>query len=41
MTDLTPRQQAEACKRREEGATLKELAKSYSVGIATISGLGG
>jgi DNA invertase Pin-like site-specific DNA recombinase len=36
---LTPEQQAEACQRRAEGATLKELAKSYNVGIATISRL--
>jgi hypothetical protein len=33
---LTPQQQAEARKRRSEGATLKELAQSYNVGIATI-----
>ena len=37
---LTPQQQAEARKRRAEGATLKELAKSYNVGLATISRLG-
>src|SRR5215469_17418540 len=36
---LTPQQQAEACKRRTEGATLKELAKSYNVSRATISRL--
>jgi DNA invertase Pin-like site-specific DNA recombinase len=30
-------QQAEARRRRAEGATLKELAKSYNVGRATIS----
>ena len=36
---LTPQQQAEARKRRAEGATLKELAESYNVGIATISRL--
>src|SRR3954470_8818014 len=36
-TALTPQQQAEARKRRSEGATLKELAQSYNVGIATIS----
>jgi DNA invertase Pin-like site-specific DNA recombinase len=36
---LTPEQQAEARKRRAEGATLKELAKSYNVGRATISRL--
>jgi DNA invertase Pin-like site-specific DNA recombinase len=34
---LTPQQQAEARQRRAEGATLKELAQSYDVGIATIS----
>jgi DNA invertase Pin-like site-specific DNA recombinase len=36
---LTPQQQAEARQRRAEGATLKELALSYNVGIATISRL--
>src|SRR4051812_7807163 len=36
---LTPQQQAEARKRRSEGATLKELVQSYNVGIATISRL--
>jgi DNA invertase Pin-like site-specific DNA recombinase len=36
---LTPQQQAEARQRRAEGATLKELAKSYNVGVATISRL--
>src|SRR3954466_3857813 len=36
---LTPQQQAEARRRRAEGATLKELAKSYNVGPATISRL--
>jgi DNA invertase Pin-like site-specific DNA recombinase len=36
---LTPQQQAEARQRRAEGATLKELARSYNVGIATISRL--
>ena len=36
---LTAQQQAEARKRRSEGATLKELAQSYNVGIATISRL--
>src|SRR3984957_16530866 len=36
---LTPHQQAEARNRRDEGATLKELAQSYNVGIATISRL--
>ncbi|MEO8714569.1 MAG: helix-turn-helix domain-containing protein [Acetobacteraceae bacterium] len=34
---LTPQQQKEARWRRAEGATLKELAKSYNVGRATIS----
>jgi DNA invertase Pin-like site-specific DNA recombinase len=37
---LTPQQQVEARRRRAEGATLKELAKSYNVGRATISRLG-
>src|SRR5205807_1632623 len=36
---LTPQQQTEASQRRAEGATLKELAKSYNVGRATISRL--
>ena len=36
---LNPAQQAEARRRRAEGATLKELAKSYNVAIATISRL--
>ena len=36
---LTPQQQDEARRRRAEGATLKELAQSYNVGIATISRL--
>lgn len=36
---LTPQQQQEARQRRAEGATLKELAKSYNVGRATISRL--
>jgi DNA invertase Pin-like site-specific DNA recombinase len=36
---LTAKQQAEARRRRAEGATLKELAKSYNVGRATISRL--
>jgi DNA invertase Pin-like site-specific DNA recombinase len=36
---LTPQQQTEARKRRDEGATLKELAQSYNVGLATISRL--
>jgi DNA invertase Pin-like site-specific DNA recombinase len=38
---LTPQQQAEARRRRAEGATLQELAKSYNVARATISRLGG
>ena len=37
---LTPKQQVEARRRRAEGATLKELARSYNVGRATISRLG-
>jgi DNA invertase Pin-like site-specific DNA recombinase len=36
---LTPQQQAEARRRRAEGATLRELAKSYNVARATISRL--
>ncbi len=36
---LTPQQQQEARARRAAGATLKELARSYNVGIATISRL--
>ena len=36
---LTPEQKKEARRRRAEGATLKELAKSYNVGLATISRL--
>ena len=36
---LTPQQQKEARRRRAGGATLKELAKSYNVGQATISRL--
>ncbi len=36
---LTPQQQAEARQRREDGATLQELADSYNVGRATISRL--
>ncbi len=36
---LTPQQQAEARQRRADGATLKELARSYNVGLATISRL--
>jgi len=37
---LTPQQQAEACQGRAEGSTLKELARSYDVSLATISRLG-
>jgi DNA invertase Pin-like site-specific DNA recombinase len=36
---LTPQQQAEASQRRAEGATLKDLARSYNVSMATISRL--
>jgi DNA invertase Pin-like site-specific DNA recombinase len=36
---LNQAQQAEARRRRAEGATLTELAKSYNVGVATISRL--
>jgi len=36
---LTPPQQAEARQRRAEGATLKDLARSYNVSMATISRL--
>ena len=36
---LTPQQQTEARQRREDGATLKELAQSYNVSKATISRL--
>jgi DNA invertase Pin-like site-specific DNA recombinase len=36
---LTPQQQTEARLRRAEGATLKELARSYDVSAATISRL--
>ena len=36
---LTPQQQAEARQRRADGATLKELARSYNVGRSTISRL--
>jgi hypothetical protein len=32
----TPQQQKEARRRRAEGETLKELAKSYNVGKSTI-----
>jgi DNA invertase Pin-like site-specific DNA recombinase len=34
---LTRQQQAEARTRRQEGATLRELADSYNVSVATIS----
>ena len=37
---LTPQQQEEARQRRADGATLKELARSYDVSAATISRLG-
>jgi DNA invertase Pin-like site-specific DNA recombinase len=33
---LSPPQQKEATQRRARGATLKELARSYNVGISTI-----
>ena len=36
---LTPAQQKEASRRRAEGATLQELARSYNVSRATISRL--
>src|SRR6201984_1753579 len=36
---LTPQQQKEAIRRRAQGATLDELARSYNVGRATISRL--
>src|SRR5580704_2495228 len=36
---LTLQQQAEARQRRAEGATLKDLARSYNVSMATISRL--
>jgi DNA invertase Pin-like site-specific DNA recombinase len=36
---LTPPQEAEARRRRAEGATLAELARSYHVGKSTISRL--
>ncbi len=36
---LTPQQQAEGRQRREEGATLKELARSSNISMATISRL--
>jgi DNA invertase Pin-like site-specific DNA recombinase len=36
---LTPAQQAEARRRRAQGATLAELARSYHVGKSTISRL--
>jgi DNA invertase Pin-like site-specific DNA recombinase len=34
---LTPQQQREARRQRAQGATLKELARSYNVSVATIS----
>jgi DNA invertase Pin-like site-specific DNA recombinase len=37
---LTDARKAEARRRRAEGATLKELAESYDVGLASISRLG-
>jgi hypothetical protein len=39
-TDAALAQQREAPRRRAEGATLEELAKSYNVARATISRLG-
>jgi DNA invertase Pin-like site-specific DNA recombinase len=36
---LTSEQKAEACRRRAEGATLSELARSYAVSESTISRL--
>jgi DNA invertase Pin-like site-specific DNA recombinase len=36
---LTPAQQKEATRRRAQGATLDELARSYNVSRATISRL--
>jgi len=36
---LTPAQQAEARRRRAQGATLAELARGYGVGKSTISRL--
>jgi DNA invertase Pin-like site-specific DNA recombinase len=36
---LTPEQEAEARRRRAEGATLSELARSYNVSESTISRL--
>ena len=36
---LTQQQQVEARQRRQDGATLKELAESYNVGLSTISRL--
>src|ERR1700749_3834252 len=38
---LTPTQQKEAMRRRAQGATLEELARSYNVSRATISRLAG
>jgi DNA invertase Pin-like site-specific DNA recombinase len=39
LPKLTRAQQAEARRRRAEGATLAELARSYGVGKSTISRL--
>jgi DNA invertase Pin-like site-specific DNA recombinase len=36
---LTPAQRKEAIRRRSQGATLDELARSYNVSRATTSGL--
>src|SRR6201987_5757895 len=41
LSSLTPEQQKEATRRRAQGATLEELARSYSVSRATISRLRG
>src|ERR1700758_212253 len=38
---LTPHQQAEAIKRREEGEPIREIARSYNVHNSTISRLAG
>jgi DNA-binding CsgD family transcriptional regulator len=38
---LTPAQKKEAIRRRSQGATLDELARSYNVSRATISRLQG
>jgi DNA invertase Pin-like site-specific DNA recombinase len=39
LSKLSDAQKVEARRRRAEGATLKELAESYHVGLATISRL--